>query len=208
MATVPYNGRMRSFQLTEALAEVPGVEVTIRRGALHIHVPALGDTASLDPEVIVEAEAVFVPTQKPAVQLDVKQGREIIPLIVTVDDLVFTPAYADSLIAEGAELIVPAMPTLIAYSEMHRDVRSLGAAIDDPNAGLDPGTLAATLLAHRCFLRGAVRMGLWPVRVAAWWEYTNARCADFIDMTAFRPDPEWDNLLADVAEARKLQKTL
>src|SRR3954451_1831780 len=100
---------MRSYALTEALSEVPGLDVTIRRGALHIHVPALGDTASLDPDDVVEAADVYVPTEKPAVQLEVRRGREILPLIVTVDDLVFTPAYADSLIAEGAELIVPAM---------------------------------------------------------------------------------------------------
>jgi hypothetical protein len=196
---------MRSYELTEALSEVPGAEVTIRRGALHIHVPALGDTASLDPDEVVEAADVYVPTEKPAVQLDIRRGREILPLIVTVDDFVFTPAYADDLIAEGAELIVPAMPTLIAYSEMHRDVRALGKAMDDPNVVFDPETLTATLLAHRCFLRGAVRMGLWPVRVAAWWEYTNARTTEFLEPTAFRPDPEWDNLLADVAEARRLQ---
>lgn len=196
-APVTYNGRMRSYELTEALAEVPGLEVTIRRGALHIHVPALGDTASLDPGDVVEAADVFVPTQAPAVQLDVRRGREILPLIVTVDDLVFTPSYADDLIAEDAELVVPAMPSLIAYSEMHRDVRALGKAID--NETLDPGMLAATLLAHRCFLRGAIRMGLWPVRVAAWWEYTNSRATERIPL---REDAEWDRLLADVAQAR------
>ncbi|MFI5898265.1 hypothetical protein ACIA5D_50120 [Actinoplanes sp. NPDC051513] len=188
---------MRSYELTEALSEVPGLDVTIRRGALHIHVPALGDTASLDPDDVVEAADVFVPTRAPAVQLDVRRGREILPLIVTVDDLVFTPSYADDLIAEDAELVVPAMPSLIAYSEMHRDVRALGKAVDSES--LDAEMLAATLLAHRCFLRGAIRMGLWPVRVGAWWEYTNSRATTRIPL---REDAEWDRLLADVAEAR------
>jgi len=188
---------MRSFELTEALSEVPGLDVSIRRGALHIHVPALGDTATLDPDDVVESADVWVPTQQPAVQLDIRRNREILPLIVTVDDLVFTPSYADDLVAEDAEVIVPAMPSLIAYSEMHRDVRALGKAVD--NEDLDPMTLAATLLAHRCFLRGAIRVGLWPVRVAAWWEYNNSRAPQTIPL---RPDPIWDELLADVAEAR------
>ena len=188
---------MRSFELTEALSEVPGLDVSIRRGALHIHVPALGDTATLDPDDIVEASDVWVPTQQPAVQLDIRRNREILPLIVTVDDLVFTPSYADDLIAEDTELIVPAMPSLIAYSEMHRDVRALGKAIDTED--LDPLMLAATLLAHRCFLRGAIRVGLWPVRVAAWWAYTNSRTPQTIPL---QRDPVWDELLADVAEAR------
>ena len=59
-------------------------------------------------------------------------------------------------------------PSLLAYSEMHRDVRMLGRAIDDPDVELEPEMLAATLLAHRCFVAGAVRVGMWPVRVAAW----------------------------------------
>jgi hypothetical protein len=202
-----YNGRMQSYELTEALAEVPGTEVSIRRGALHIHVPALGDTARLAPQDVVDAASVFVPTRAPAVQLDVKRGHEVLPLIVTVDDLVFTPAYADELIAEGEELRVPAMPSLIAYSEMHRDVRALGKAIDDPAVELEPEMLAATLLAHRCFLSGAVRVGLWPVRVAAWWEYTNARTGKAVGVAAFRPDPVWDELMADVAEARRKTAT-
>jgi hypothetical protein len=193
---------MRSYELTEALASVPGIEVTIRRGALQVHVPALGDTARLDPDDVLEAADVFVPTEAPAVQLDIKRGHEVLPLIVTAGDLVFLPAYADDLIAEGAEVLVPAMPNLIAYSEMHRDVRALGRTIDDPAVSPDPPILAATLLAHRCFLRGAVRVGLWPVRVAAWWEYSHARVGGSVELAPFRPDPEWDRLMSDVATAR------
>lgn len=203
LAPVTYNGRMQSYELTEALSEVPGIEVRIRRGALHIGVPALGDTARIDPDDVTEANDVYVPTEKPAVQLDIRRGHEILPLIVTVDDLVFMPVYADDLVAPGADLRVPAMPSLIAYSEMHRDVRALGKAIDDPAAALDPEMLAATLLAHRCFLAGAMRLGLWPVRVAAWWEYANARMGAAVPLAPFRPDEEWDDLMADVAEARR-----
>lgn len=199
-----YNGRMRSFQLTEALAEVPGVDVTIRRGALQVHVPALGDTARLDPDDVLEAAAVYVPTEAPAVQLDIRRGHQVLPLIVTVDDLVFMPAYADDLIAEGTEVRVPAMPNLIAYSEMHRDVRALGRTVDTDGAELDPAMLAATLLVQRCFLAGAVRVGLWPVRVAARWEYTWSRVSATIPPIPFRTDADWDRLLGDVAQARQL----
>jgi hypothetical protein len=191
------------FELTEALSDIPGVEASVKRGALHVHVPALGDTASLDPADITSLDNVFVPTGAPAVQLDVRRGREILPLIVTTDDLVFTPAYADSMVIPGHDLRVPAMPNLIAYSEVHRDVRALGRTIDAPGAALDPDILAATLLAHRCFLAGAVRMGLWPVRVAAWWEYSAARSADQVTLPPLRPDPDWDDLMADVADARR-----
>ncbi len=199
-----YNERMRSYELTEVLGEVPGVEVTIQRGELVVHVPAIGDAARLSPDEITAAEPVFVPTGNPAVQLDVRRGHELLTLIVTVDDVVFMPAYVDDLLEVGAELLVPAMPSLIGYSEMHRDVRALGRAIDDPNAEHEPELLAATLLAHRCFLTGAIRVGLWPVRVAAWWEYSNARVGADVPIAPLRADPIWDDLMADVTEARRL----
>ncbi|MCO8271188.1 hypothetical protein M1L60_11350 [Actinoplanes sp. TRM 88003] len=194
---------MQVWEVTEALAEVPGVEVKVRRGLLEIHMPALGDTASLDPDEILAAESVFVPTRAAAVQLDIRDGRAVLPLIVTVDDMVFNPAYADDLVEPGAHRQLPAMPNLISYSEMHRDVRALGKAIDDPALDLEPETLAATLLAHRCFLAGAMRVGLWPVRVAAWWEYANARVGAPSGIAPLRSDPDWDDLMADVAEARR-----
>jgi hypothetical protein len=127
----------------------------------------------------------------------------VLPLIVTVGDMVFNPAYADDLVEPGAHRRLPAMPNLISYSEMHRDVRALGKAIDDATLELDPETLAATLLAHRCFLAGAMRVGLWPVRVAAWWEYANARVGGPSGVALLRSDPDWDDLMADVAEARR-----
>lgn len=201
LARVSYNGRMRVFELLAALEDVPGAEVKIRRGALHVHQPALGDTVVLDPDDVTEAEPAFVPTGAPAVQLEIRRGREILPLIVTTGDFVFTPAYADAVLAPGAQVLVPAMPSLIGYSEMHRDVRAFGKAMDEE--GFDDQMLAATLIAHRCFLAGALRVGLWPVRVAAWWEYANARIAPGRALPPFRADEIWDDLMADVAEARQ-----
>ncbi|NMO57659.1 hypothetical protein HH310_41650 [Actinoplanes sp. TBRC 11911] len=196
---------MHVFELTEVLSTVPDVEVSVRRGALHVHVPALGDTAELDPDDVDAAASIFVPTRKAAVQLDVRRGRELLPLIVTEGDLVFTPLYAQDLVERGAQVTVPAMPGLIAYSEMHRDVRAFGRTVDAPGATLDPPMVAGTLLAHRCFVGGAVRMGLWPIRVAAWWEYAFARVGGSAPTAAFRADPIWDDLMADVAEARRRQ---
>lgn len=200
-----YNGLMHTFELTESLASVPGIEVSIRRGALVVHVPALDDTAELDPDDVEAAEPVFVPTRKTAIQLDVRRGREILPLIVTEQDLVFSPRYAHDLVDRDAQVTVPAMPGLIAYSEMHRDVRAFGRTVDDPAAEFDPSMIAATLLAHRCFLAGAVRMGLWPIRVAAWWAYAYSRVGGSAPLAPFRPDPLWDELMTDVAEVRRRQ---
>ena len=194
---------MRTDELADMLQEVPGTEVTVAPGLITVHLPKIGDTVRLLFRDVVDADWVSVPTGEPAVQVDLKRRREILPLIVTTDDVVFTPAYADDLVDPEDELLVPAMPSLISYSEMHRDVRMLGKAIDDPDVELDPEMLAATLLAHRCFLAGAVRVGLWPIRVAAWWEYTSARAAKEIRLARFRPDERWDELMAAVTEARR-----
>ncbi|MEU4564006.1 hypothetical protein AB0F72_36985 [Actinoplanes sp. NPDC023936] len=194
---------MRTDELAEMIQEVPGTEVSYGPGLVTVHVPAIGDTVRLAFRDVLDADWVHVPTGAPAVQVDLRRKHESIPLIITVDDVVFIPAYADDLVDPEDDLLVPAMPNLISYAEMHRDVRALGKAIDDPNLELEPEMLAATLLAHRCFLAGAMRVGLWPVRVAAWWEYTSARSAQSIQLARFREDPRWDALMADVTEARR-----
>ncbi|WP_436520578.1 hypothetical protein [Actinoplanes sp. HUAS TT8] len=196
---------MRTNDLAEMLREVPGTEVTAGPGLVTVHIPAIGDTVQIAFRNVLDADWVHVPTGEPAVQVDLKVRRSSLPLIVTVDDVVFTPAYADDVIDPEDELLVPAMPGLIAYSEMHRDVRALGKALDDPNFELEPDVLAATLTAHRCFLAGALRVGLWPVRVAAWWEYTSARSAGHITMARFSEDPRWDQLMNGVQDARQQQ---
>ncbi|GLY06829.1 hypothetical protein [Actinoplanes sp. NBRC 101535] len=200
---------MRTDELAAMLREVPGTEVVAGPGLLTIHVPAIGDTVRLEFRDVLDADFVYLPTNAPAVQVDLRLGRhESVPVIVTVDDVVFTPAYADDLVESGEELLIPAMPSLIGYSEMHRDVRGLGKALDDEEVELDPDILEATLTAHRCFIAGAVRVGLWPVRVAAWWEYTTARSAGTVGLPRFRADERWDRLMADVTEARRHAQTV
>lgn len=190
-------------ELARLVGEVPGTEVSIEAGVLVARVPATGDAVRLAAGDVLNHDLILAPDGRPAVEIGVRRGHEALPLIITVDDVVFMPAYAADMLEKGAEMAVPSMPHLIAYSEMHRDVRALGRAIDDPNLELEPEILAATLLVHRCFLAGAVRVGLWPVRVAAWWEYSWARVGAGLPVAPFRPDPEWDRLMAAVTEARR-----
>lgn len=196
---------MRTNDLADMLREVPGTEVTVGPGLVTVHIPAIGDTIQIPFRNVLDADWVHVPTGEPAVQVDIKMRRESLPLIVTVDDVVFTPAYAHDVVHPEDEVLVPAMPSLVAYSEMHRDVRALGAAFDDPKIMLEPEVLVATLTAHRCFLAGALRVGLWPVRVAAWWEYTSARSSEVITIARFQDDPTWDQLMDGVQDARQHQ---
>ncbi len=196
-------GVMDVDELAQLVGEVPGTEVSVEAGMLVARVPAIGDAARLAPGDVLNLEPIVAPDGRPGVELGVRRGHEELPLIITVDDVVFMPAYAADMLERGAQLAVPATPHLVAYSEMHRDVRALGRAIDDPDLELDPELLGATLLVHRCYLAGAVRVGLWPVRVAAWWEYSWARVGAGLPVGPFRPDPEWDRLMAAVTEARR-----
>ncbi|GAA2589182.1 hypothetical protein GCM10010435_79650 [Winogradskya consettensis] len=193
---------MHSEALVGLLGELPGTEVSVAAGAVTVTIPAIGDAVTLAIRDVLGFEQVIVPTGDPGLELGVRRGHEELPLIITVDDVVFMPAYAADMLVPGAEVRVPATPHLIAYSEMHRDVRALGRAVDAQGAEFDDDILAATLLVHRCFLAGAVRVGLWPVRVAAWWEYTYARVGSRLALGPFRPDPAWDRLMADVTRAR------
>lgn len=190
-------------ELAHLVAGVPGTEVSVEAGVLVARVPAIGDAVRVAQGDVLEHEVITGPAGQPGVRLDVRRGHERLPLIITAGDVVFMPAYAADMVVEDSLAAVPAMPDLVAYSEMHRDVRALGRAIDDPELALDPDSLGATLVVHRCFLAGAVRVGLWPVRVAAWWEYTWARAGAGLQVGPFRPDPEWDRLMAAVTEARR-----
>ncbi|MFI5932286.1 hypothetical protein [Actinoplanes sp. NPDC051494] len=194
---------MHSEALVGLLGELPGTEVSAEAGSVIVHIPAIGDTVRLAIRDILGFEQIITPLGQPGLDLGVRRGHEELPLIVTVDDVVFMPAYAADMLVPGAEVLVPATPHLITYSEMHRDVRALGRAIDAEGAEFDEETLTATLLVHRCFLAGAIRVGLWPVRVAAWWEYSWARVGDLVPLAPFRPDPVWDQLMADVQQARR-----
>lgn len=200
---MPYNRHMRSDDLVRMLAGVPGTEVSAGAGMVTAYVPAIGDAVQLAADDVLDAEPATVPTGAPAIRLGIRRGHEELPVIVTVGDVVFLPAYAADLLEPGATIRVPAAPHLVAYSEMHRDVRALGRAAGTDGVELDPDMLAATLLVHRCFLAGAVRIGLWPVRVAAWWEYTWARVGPGVPLTPFRADPVWNRLMDDVARARQ-----
>src|SRR5919112_2910294 len=194
---------MRSDELVRLLSGVSGTQVSAGAGMVTAYVPAIGDAVQLTADDVLNAEPATVPTGAPAIRLGVRRGHEELPLIVTVGDVVFMPAYAAHLLDPGAAFPVPAAPTLVAYSEMHRDVRALGRTVDTDGVELDPATLAATLLVHRCFLAGAVRVGMWPVRVAAWWEYTWTRVVGKLPPVPFRTDPVWDRLMDDVAQARR-----
>jgi hypothetical protein len=187
--------------LVHALDGMPGAQVSVDAGRVTVRVSALDDTVRLDPGDVLSADPVDVPTGAPAVQLAIRWGDDEIPLIVTVDDVVFWPAEPVDLVAPDMAFPLPAAPYLIAYSEMRRDVRALGQAVADRE--LEPEMLAATLLMQRCFVVGAIRVGLWPVRVAAWWEYTWAKSAARLLLPPWRADPDWDRLMADVAEARR-----
>jgi hypothetical protein len=193
---------MHSNELVGFLGEVLGDQVSADAGQVMVSVPALGDAARLAIEDVLWAEQITTPTGAPAVQLGLRRGHGELPVIVAVDDVVFTPADPAD-VMDGLPVSVPSMPNMVAYSEMHRDVRALGRAVDDTDRRLDLDMVAATLLVHRCFLLGAMRVGLWPVRVAAWWEYSWARVSEDLPLPRFRADADWDRLMADVTEARR-----
>jgi hypothetical protein len=200
---VTYNRLMHSDDLVRLLAGVPGTEVSAGAGMVSAYVPAIGDAVQVAADDVLHAEPATVPTGASAIRLGIRRGHEELPVIITVGDVVFMPAYAADLVEPDPAIPIPAAPHLVAYSEMHRDVRALGRAVDTDGVKLDPDMLAATLLVHRCFLAGAVRVGLWPVRAAAWWEYTWSRVGAGLTLAPFRADPVWDRLMSDVAQARQ-----
>jgi hypothetical protein len=195
---------MRSDELAQVLGDIAGAETSVDDdGVVVARVAAIGDAVRIDPASVLNAYEIVVPSGAPGIEFGIRRGREELPLIVTADDVVFMPADAADMIEPGMALRAPGGPDLVAYSEMRRDLRALGRTIDREGGGLDLDTLAATILLQRCVLSGAMRIGLWPVRVAAWWEYAWATCGDRLPLPPFRPDRQWDELMAGVAAARR-----
>jgi hypothetical protein len=101
---------------------------------------------------------------------------------------------------------VAEMPPLVAYTEMLREAEAQSRQIRSDC--IDNPALAGTFLLVRCFIVGAARFGLRPVAAVGWWDWGWQRIADSVMLPPSRPDPLWDDLLAEAAQLPELPSSL
>ncbi|SCE80389.1 hypothetical protein [Micromonospora mirobrigensis] len=193
---------MDSGELRRELGALPALVVRAVGPELHVSVPAIDDTVRLRPDAVLRARRISSPQGDPALELAVRHGEAVLPLILLDDDVVWAPADTASQLDSALPVRISDAPPLVAYSEMERNGLGAARALDGPTADLD--AVGATLLLQRCIIAGALRHGLRPVRAVAWWRQLAERLGDDFTLGRFRPDPQWDALLADADRVRPL----
>lgn len=196
---------MDSGELVSALRTLPALQIRADGPELRVTVPAVDDTVRLHPDSVLRAQQIFSPRGDPALELAVRQDDGARPLILLDDDVVWAPVDPASQLDSAIPVRIADAPPLVAYTEMDRNAADAPRALDGPMVDVD--AVSATLLLHRCFIVGALRFGLRPVRAAAWWRHLAAGLGDDFCLGRFRPDPEWDGLLAEAAGVRLLRPT-
>ena len=181
-------GDVEADEVAKGLRSLAGIEVTAVGDRLRLDVPALGDGLWLRPADVVRLVHSRAPDGDPAVEL---AFADDVPLIVVSDDVVYEPAPTMDVIDSPIEVRITNMPPLVAYSEMERAAVYLARSGDDA----DLAELDATFLLVRCFVAGATRFGMRPVRTVAWWLRGSAATLGEFPTRQFRPDPLWDDLV-------------
>lgn len=187
---------MDGAEIARALRELPGLQVSVSGEGIHVRVPSLNDNPHLAAAEVRQLRQIFGPRGEPAVQLAV--GAPARPLIITADDVVFAPASADAVLDSSMRYEVSNAPVLVAYSEMERDTQSLARSCEG-QASRNLDRAGGDLLLLRCFIAGAVRCGMRPVRAVAWWQRAWAALGGDVALPPFRQDPVWDELCAEAA---------
>jgi hypothetical protein len=189
---------MESAEIARALSELPGLQVTVSGDMISVFVPALDDSVNLMAAEVQRFSKIFGPRGESALEFTVGDESDLWPLIITPGDVVYAPASADTVLDSTIRYQVSNAPPLVAYSEMERDTQTLARSRgDQEERNLD--ALSGTLLLLRCFIMGATRFGMRPIRAVASWQRAWAVLEDDIFLPPFRLDSVWDGLSAEAA---------
>lgn len=191
---------MDSTEVGRILSELPELRVSVAGDQVRCHVPAIDDTVCLGAAAVRRCRPIFGPRGERAVEfvVDADDG-DVRPLIVTGDDVVYAPADAAGLLDSAIPYRVGNAPPLVAYSEMQRDAEALARTAEQGTARLDLSEVGGTALLLRCFVAGAVRFGMRPVRTVAWWRRAWASIGEDVVLPPFRRDPLWEELYEQAA---------
>lgn len=190
---------MEPAEIARALAELPDIRVTTLEDRFCVHVPAIDDSVHLLASKVKRFTRIFAPNGDPAIEFSIGDEHDEWPLIIVANDVVYSPASSDSLLDSSLSFRVGNAPHLISYSEMEREAEGVALACER-SGRINLDSMAGSYLLLRCFIAGAVRFGLWPVRSVAWWQRGWNAVGGDVPLPSFRPDPIWDELSRDAAQ--------
>jgi hypothetical protein len=189
---------MRPNEITDALATIPGLQVSVRNNGLRVAVSAISDSVRLDIDQVQRVSRIAAPTGDPALEFVLSDGVTVWPLIFAANDVVFAPEDSAAVLDSPIPYRVGNAPPLVAYSEMERDAESVAHRAERPGP-INLSGLAGSFLLLRCLVAGAVRLGLRPMRTVAWWQRGWDALGGDLPIPPFRADPVWEELALEAS---------
>jgi hypothetical protein len=154
----------------------------------------LGDSVRFDVGQVQRVSRIVAPTGDPALEFVLSDEVDVRPLIFATNDVVFAPEDSAAVLDSPIPYRVGNTPPLVAYSEMERDAESVAHSAERPGP-INLSGLAGSFLMLRCFVAGAVRPGLRPMRTVAWWQRGWDALGGDLPLPPFRADPLWEELV-------------
>lgn len=189
---------METADIGHALEHLPGIRVTAVQGGVRVHVPAIDDTVRIDAAAVRRCRGIRAPNGDPAVEFVLGDEHGVWPLILTPDDVVFQPVATGAVLDSSIQYRITDAPDLVAYSEMERAAEQAALECERPGS-IELFGVGASLVLVRCYVVAATLIGLRPVRSVAWWRRGWEALAGDLPFPPFRPDPVWDELVANAA---------
>jgi hypothetical protein len=188
---------MKSAEIVQLLSELPHVQVTASPGHITVGVPGFNDAARLSVFRVQSAQRIKLPGGEPGVGLGIRNdGNELRSLIITSHAIGYDLASPDNMLDSEMKHSVSNLPDFVIYSEMERDARTLSRLTKADLAGRNLMEIVGSMLLVRCFIAGAIQVGLQPVRALSAWEHAWSELGEYLPMPNFRPDQAWDELRA------------
>jgi hypothetical protein len=189
---------MNREEIVQTLAVLVDLQISKSEDTLAVYVPAIEDSVRLSANEIKRARKIFGPEGDPAVEMAIEREIDQWPLILTTKDVVFAPVDPEVLLESPVRMDISNAPHLVAYSEMERDAEGVALACEQLDA-IDLAGLAGSFLLLRCFVAGAVRFGMRPLKTVAWWQRGWRAIGGDVPLPPFRPDSIWDKMTDDAA---------
>lgn len=188
---------MKSAEIVRILSELPHVKVTASPGHITVAVPGFDDSVRLPLFRIRTIERITLPGGEPGVGLGIRSGGQALrPLIITSHEIGYAPASTNGMLDSQFSYSVANVPDFVTYSEMERDARALACLTKADLIGRDLMGIVGTVLLVRCFIVGAIQVGMRPVQALSAWENAWSELGEYLPMPEFRPDEAWEELRA------------
>jgi hypothetical protein len=189
--------RMDCDKIVQAFSVLPGFTITTSADLISVYLPGIKDSAHVLAREVRRARTVVGPNGENAVELAVGKEYGELPLIFTLDDVVFAPAKTEAVLDSDICWNITDAPPLVTYLEMQRDAERVARACEKTGQNLD--RLGASVLLVRCFILGAAKFGMRRLKAVAWWQRGWRAIGEDIPLPPIRQDPLWEEMVQNAS---------